>query len=280
MNNVCKFTQSKNVAENINIINFVYEKEANFKQSFSFSACYGIYLVVQGKGILHTAKNDCEISEGDLFFTFSSKPYYIQNLGSLQYIYISFVGLRALSLFERLEISYSSPVYKGFGFLCNRWKDDFKNANDYNIDLVCEGLLLHSLSYLCRQNEEKANNAGSNGMLELKAYVDMHFAEKDLSLKTVSQKFNYSYKYVSNAFKGLTRISFSLYLGNLRLNHAQKLLDNGMKNIQEVAYSSGFSDAQYFSKVFKKRFNQTPTEYRKKLRINKKGLSYSAQTKE
>ncbi len=263
MNDVCKFAQSKTVAKDINIINFVYEKDACFKQSFFFSACYGIYLVTRGSGILHLAKNDYDISQGDLFFTFSSKPYYIQNLGDLQYIYISFIGLRVLSLFDRLKISYSAPVFKGFGFLSERWQEDFKNANDCNIDLVCEGLLLHSLSYLCRQNEGKTNDTGSNGMLELKAYVDLHFADKDLNLKAVSQRFNYSYKYVSNAFIALTRIPFSVYLNNLRLNHAQKLLESGIKNIQEVADSTGFSDAQYFSKAFKKRFNQTPTEYRK-----------------
>lgn len=263
MSSSCKFARSKNVTENINIINFVYEKEADFKQSFFFSACYGIYLVTRGKGILHTARNDHDISEGDLFFTFSSKPYYIQNLGELQYIYISFIGLRAPSLFERLKISYTSPVYKGFAFLRKRWEEDFENANDTNIDLVCEGLLLHSLSYLCCRNEEKTKGKDPNGMLELKAYIDMHYTEQDLNLKAVSKRFNYSYKYVSNAFIGLTRVPFSEYLGNLRLTHAQKLLEDGMNNIQEVAYSSGFSDAQYFSKAFKKRFNQTPTEYRK-----------------
>lgn len=265
MENFCKFASSKSAAESISIINFVYEKEANFKQSFFFSACYGIYLVTGGTGILHTARNDYGISEGDLFFTFSSKPYYIQNRGGLQYIYISFIGLRAPSLLERLKISYSSPVYKGFGFLRERWEEDFENANDYNIDLVCEGLILHSLSYLCSQNKETVNRTGSSGMAELKAYVDMHFAEQSLNLKTVSKKFNYSYKYVSNAFIGLTRISFSSYLSNLRLTHAQKLLENSMSNIQEIAYSSGYSDAQYFSKAFKKRFKLTPTEYRRSI---------------
>lgn len=266
MESVCKFAQSKNVTENINVINFVYEKEADFKQSFILPACYGIYLVTDGSGVLHTTRNDYNISEGDLFFTFSSKPYYIQNTGDLKYIYISFIGLRVMPLFERLNISYSSPVYEGFSFLRERWVEDFSNSNSFNIDLVCEGLLLHSLSYLCRNNEEIIKDTGSNGMLELKAYVDMHYAESDLNLKTVSQKFNYSYKYVSNAFIGLTRIPFSAYLSSLRLNHARQLLKNGINNIQEAAYSSGFSDAQYFSKAFKKKYGLSPTEYRKSRR--------------
>ncbi len=266
MENICKFARTENAAGSINIINFVYERDAIFKQAFISSACYGIYLVTHGCGILHTASNDFDISDGDLFFTFSSKPYYIQNLGGLQYIYIGFIGLRVPSLFERLGIAYSLPVYKGFDCLREQWINDFENANEHNVDLVSEGLLLHSLSYLCGQDTELIKSRSSNGMLELKSYVDLHYAESDLNLKSISRKFNYSYKYVSNAFISLTRISFSSYLSSLRLTHARSLLENGMSSIQEVAYSSGFSDAQYFSKTFKKRYGVTPTEYRKKLR--------------
>lgn len=259
--NICKFAQSKNVLENINIINFVYEKEAKFKPSFIYSACHGMYLVTQGCGTLHTARNDYPLTAGSLFFTFSSKPYYIQNIGDLRYIYISFIGLRASALFERLGIDYSSPVYDGFSFLCERWESDFENSTEFNIDLICEGLLLHTLSYLCRNSEEAAVGGESGGILKLKAYVDMHYAQPDLSLKTVSRKFNYSYKYVSNAFARLTRIPFSNYLCNLRLGHARQLMKDGINNIQEVAYSSGFSNAQYFSKAFKKKYGLTPTEF-------------------
>ena len=264
--NICKFVQSENVSENINIINFIYEKEADFKQSFIYSACYCMYLVTNGKGILHTAKNNYPISEGDLFFTFSSKPFYIQNTGNLQYIYISFIGLRIPPLLERLHISYYSPVYNNFSFLRERWMSDFDSANQFNIDLVCESLLLHTLSFLCQNNKEKNQRKESNGMLKLKNYVDMHYSDPMLNLKTVSQKFNYSYKYVSNAFIKLTRVTFSAYLSNLRLTHAQELLKSGISNIQEVAYSSGFSDAQYFSKAFKKKFNVTTTQYRKMIK--------------
>lgn len=267
--NICKFVQSKNIPEkNINIINFVYEKDANFKQSFIYSACYCMYLVTDGTGILHTAKNDYPISTGNLFFTFSSKPFYIQNTGDLRYIYISFIGLRISPLFERLNISYASPVYENFLFLRERWTNDFDRANNFNIDLICEGLLLHTLSFFSQRNDEKAERKESNGMLALKTYVDMHYSEASLNMKSVSQKFNYSYKYVSNAFKRLTRVSFSVYLSNLRLNHAQELLKSGISNLQEVADSSGFSDTQYFSKAFKKKFNITPMKYCKELKEN------------
>lgn len=264
--NSCKFVHSKRQSEDITIINFVYEKIADFKQSFIYSGCHCIYLVTEGKGILHTANREYALSYGNLFFTFASKPFYIENSGDLQYLYISFIGLRPYSLFERLGISYISPVYNNFSFLRERWINDFENSNIDNIDLKCESLLLHTLSFLCRSKEETSRRNKTNGILELKTYVDMHYTDSSLNLKSVSQKFNYSYKYASNAFKSLTRISFSSYLCNIRLDHAQRLLQSGVGNIQEIAFSSGFSDAQYFSKSFKKRFMLSPTEYRKSIK--------------
>ena len=210
-----------------------------------------------------SAKGDHALSAGDLFFTFSSKPFYIQNSEKLEYIYISFIGLRAPALFDRLGIDYSAPVYNDFDFLRERWTEAFDSANSANIDLVCEGLLLHTLSFLCKNSREMVVNHKSTGILKLKAYVDMNYTQTELNLKTVSQRFNYSYKYTSNAFIKLTRIPFSNYLCNLRLSHARQLLEDGISNIQEVACSSGFSDAQYFSKAFKKKYGTTPSEYRK-----------------
>lgn len=262
--NICKFVKSKNVMENINIINFVYEKEANFNQSFIVSACHGLYLAITGNGVLHTLIGDYQISAGDLFLTFSSKQFYIENISNLQYIYISFIGLRASGLFERLHVSYYSPVYTGFSFLRERWISDFENSNMFNIDLICEGLLLYTFSFLCECDEEIIKKTDENGILNLKTYVDMHYTEPTLNLKSVSKLYNYSPKYVSYAFVKLVKISFSEYLRNLRINHAQRLLKCGICNIQEVAYSSGFTDAQYFSKVFKKSLNISPTDYLKK----------------
>ena len=79
-------------------------------------------------------KGDYQISRGDLFLTFSSKPFYIQNLDNLQYIYISFVELRVSGLYERLHISEHEPVYIELSFLREKWIDDFENSNAYFSD--------------------------------------------------------------------------------------------------------------------------------------------------
>lgn len=262
--NICRFVRTTNVSEEINIIHFVYEKEACFKQEYIIPACYSAYFVMNGKGVLHTLKGDYPITKGDMFFTFSSKPFFIQNCGDLQYIYIGFVGLRALRLFERAHIDYDHPTLHELSFLEDRWNKDFCEVNENNIDLKCESLLLYTFSFLCEPEKETAfEKASPEGILLLKAYVDLHYPESIVNLKTVCERFHYSAKYVSNAFAKLVREPFSNYLRDLRLNHAKQLLSCGIHSIQEVAMASGFSDSQYFSKVFKKKYRMTPTEYLK-----------------
>ena len=51
------------------------------------------------------------------------------------------------------------------------------------------------------------------------------------------------------------------YLQKIRINHAQELLWLG-KEVQFVAEATGFSNANYFSKVFRKEVGMSPSDYR------------------
>lgn len=55
----------------------------------------------------------------------------------------------------------------------------------------------------------------------------------------------------------------SVFLKNLRLRHSLRLLQTELLTIKEIALKSGFQEASYFCKVFKKEFGVSPEEYRK-----------------
>lgn len=52
------------------------------------------------------------------------------------------------------------------------------------------------------------------------------------------------------------------YVTLYRLKYAQELLANSSLSVNEIASQCGFGDSSYFIKVFRKHFNQTPSEYR------------------
>jgi len=55
------------------------------------------------------------------------------------------------------------------------------------------------------------------------------------------------------------------WLAQKRLEHARLLLDISKKNVNEIAYDSGFESVTHFSRVFKEKFGSSPLHYRKRL---------------
>lgn len=52
------------------------------------------------------------------------------------------------------------------------------------------------------------------------------------------------------------------YINRIRVNRATGLLRKTSLSIQQVAEQCGFSDGNYFSRIFRKFENVTPNEYR------------------
>ncbi|NBC82459.1 MAG: response regulator [Bacteroidetes bacterium] len=63
-------------------------------------------------------------------------------------------------------------------------------------------------------------------------------------------------------FKKLVNLSASEFIMIVRLRSAVKIMRNSADTISKIAYDVGFSDPTYFTKMFKKYFNQTPKQYR------------------
>lgn len=259
--NVCKFVSTQKYDDSIIIINFVYEKEVAFKQSFIISSTYTLAIVTNGSGILHTPSEDFPLSKGSLFITFPAKAHYIENVENLQYIYISFTGIRVQALLQRLKIPYTSPVFDGFDFLIDTWESSFNVSTDKNSDLFCEALILQTFGFICNDNKESGYDEKTNNLLLAKQYVDMNYTDSNLNLKTVSEKFSYNPKYFSAAFKKMVRINFSEYLKIKRLSNAVSLIESGITNVSDIAELCGYTDSLYFSKSFKKQYGVSPKKW-------------------
>ena len=65
----------------------------------------------------------------------------------------------------------------------------------------------------------------------------------------------------------LTEQSASDFINTVRLKKSKELMMTGSHNVSEVAYSVGYSDPKYFSRLFRKHFGIAPSEFIKELRI-------------
>lgn len=92
-------------------------------------------------------------------------------------------------------------------------------------------------------------------------YVNNHFTE-NISAGNISKTFGYDETYFCRRFKIVTGITTMNYIRILRLELAQKLLEETSESIGSISFQCGFSDTHYFSNCFKKHFGISPSEYR------------------
>lgn len=84
----------------------------------------------------------------------------------------------------------------------------------------------------------------------------------DLSLNALSEEFMLNSSYLSTLFKKETGVTLTNFVNNKRIEHAIYLLNTTQSAIQDVAAQCGINDVNYFTKLFKKLKNMTPTQYR------------------
>ena len=99
-------------------------------------------------------------------------------------------------------------------------------------------------------------------VLDFKAYVARHYAEKNLSVQKVAESLAISASYLSKLIKRHLDTSFVDYLTDFRLARAKELLATTDLMTYEIAEAAGYPDAHYFSSIFKKRIGITPSEFR------------------
>ncbi|WP_164126246.1 helix-turn-helix domain-containing protein [Sphingobacterium luzhongxinii] len=101
-------------------------------------------------------------------------------------------------------------------------------------------------------------------------YLRQHFCEEGLTLQRIAESLNVSVRTLTRSFANRPH-SVSAYLQELRLVEARDRIMASDNTIVSIAFSLHFACQKSFSKLFKKRFGYTPTEWREKM-IRKRSL--------
>lgn len=97
-----------------------------------------------------------------------------------------------------------------------------------------------------------------------KRYELLGWVTKTKFLTKISEQLCITPNYLSELFKKHTGQNVSEYIIDYRLEKACQFLKNPQLRIGEVSEKVGINDVRYFSSMFKKKYNLTPTEYRNK----------------
>ncbi len=95
------------------------------------------------------------------------------------------------------------------------------------------------------------------------AYVGQHYARQDFQVHDLCQELNLSRSQLYRKVTALLGESIGDYIENTRLQKAEELLLAGKLSVAETAYQVGYSSPDYFSTVFKSKYNVTPSQFRR-----------------
>ncbi len=170
----------------------------------------------------------------------------------------------ATSLMQHLERELTSSSEE----MAEIWRTSFQNrietiANQTEtlseLHQAIEGILDELTPHLDLQRE---SNSSKSIAMRMKSYIDSHFADPNLSLMGISDKFNMPTTNASILFKKETNEKFINYVTKVRLDHARKMLMDSDNAIQSIAEMVGYTHVLSFHRAFKKTYGFPPGEYR------------------
>ncbi len=92
-------------------------------------------------------------------------------------------------------------------------------------------------------------------------YIKSNFMN-EISMSETARAIGYSEPYFCKMFKQQFGQSFTSYLAEYRVGEAKKMLEQPNVNVKEIGVRVGYTDNNYFTKVFKRLEGLNPSEYR------------------
>src|SRR5690606_21807498 len=110
---------------------------------------------------------------------------------------------------------------------------------------------------------ELAHPSSMHGKIaDITYYINENY-NKDISLISLSKKFDISPYYLSRIFKEVTGYSYSEYLNTVRIKKAKQLLKETEFNISLTAKEIGYNNINQFGRLFKNATGLPPSHFRK-----------------
>ena len=114
--------------------------------------------------------------------------------------------------------------------------------------------------------QHEKNIQSSDKIKQMLVYVHEHYAEK-ITISELAAAAYLSERECFRVFRDCLHMTPVEYIQNFRLQTACQMLAKGKDSVTAIASACGLGSSSYFGKVFRAYAHCTPTQYRKKLKI-------------
>lgn len=100
-------------------------------------------------------------------------------------------------------------------------------------------------------------------LLKVRSILEENYADENFGIENLYTALGISRVQLHRKLTALTGQSASQYIRSFRLEKARELLTTTLQSVSEIAFETGFTDPNYFSRVFAQEYGMPPSDLRK-----------------
>lgn len=226
---------------------------------------YYLMYIVSGEAMVYNGDKYVIANEGSIIVFPPNKGYkHINKDVPISYLWVHFTGSDVPSILSRYGINQFPIMNKANGEnkISNRFQKLFdgfaKNDKfrDYDLSALLDRLLVEIGRAISAEQSEKALFPKSI------RYIN-EFYYKPIRITELAKMENVSMTTYNLHFKRQMGMSPTQYILALRMHSAKELLESSKLPIRDIGAMCGYDDFNFFTKVFKKYTDKSPSAYRK-----------------
>lgn len=228
---------------------------------------YLLHVILKGKGVYRAGKKTYVLEQGDAFLIRPLEVTYYQadDEAPWEYAWTAFGGVQAERLLEKYR-QKDDPYTYHFSEE-GRWRDwiislaEAFSKGGHNQDEMT-GYLFLLFSQLPRQ-EEAGPDYEQGYLARAESYI-RHNYSYPVQIRDVAKHVGIDRTYLYKLFMKHKGVSPKDFLTAYRITEAERLLEETLLSVTEIALSCGFHDASVFCRNFQKAKGEAPLKYRKR----------------
>ncbi len=226
---------------------------------------------LKGSGTLYVTGTRFEVKEDDIFVIERPGPYvYCFEEGNIapwefKFISIAFTDPGKKDFLPDLLVKNPVMSLKNFPSLRNK----LDGLRDIFISVHKTRVLAHSIlaydlliSYIeAKMIGEERTASIYDAAVKLKGLLDTNYM-KNLKIQNLAFTLGYSKEALIRSFKNYYGIPPLKYFNRVKMFNASQMLERDDLSVKEIAFATGFENANYFCRIFRSFMGISPMQYR------------------
>lgn len=200
---------------------------------------------------------------GNLLFYAPGEPQQYTFPQECQSLWLHFSGTAVEEILTSCHFTSGVYPFQPDNTILELFSTLIKRFNRVGEQQSTNAALIELIAHLAERAEHPEASRCPDGIQRVTSHITRNYGSR-FTLDELAALSGYSksrFSYLFRKFIGQTPLE---YLRNIRLNSSCDLLCSTQLSISEIAFSCGYDDVLYFSRIFRKRYGIPPTEYKKR----------------